>query len=136
MTDHAALRALAAQAHGAWESDWTGGDVLYHLYGEGGMYGVDSPHGPVGVGMCEEVSLYIAAANPSVVVGLLDEIDRLRACQAAAASHDETGADHLADAVRLAAENDELRAELVRVRAHCTGWHGAACRCDDEDCPL
>lgn len=42
----------------------------------------------------------------------LDEIDRLRnqvVCQQAAATHDPTGADHLADAVRLAEENDRLR---------------------------
>lgn len=75
--DVAELRRLAeAATPGPWWHEWVDGDDWWAVYGQ-----------PTGDMVCPEVctmwgsdeSAYIAAANPAVVLGLLDATDALRA---------------------------------------------------------
>ena len=74
--DVAELRRLAeAATPGPWWHEWVDGDDWWAVYGQ-----------PTGDMVCPEVctmwgsdeSAYIAAANPAVVLGLLDATDALR----------------------------------------------------------
>ena len=75
MSDRTELRRLAeAATPGPWWHEWVDGDDWWAVYGQ-----------PTGDMVCPEVctmgspdeAAYIAAVNPAVVLGLLDEIERL-----------------------------------------------------------
>lgn len=96
--DVAELRRLAeAATPGPWWHEWVDGDDWWAVYGQ-----------PTGDMVCPEVcttggsdeSAYIAAANPAVVLGLLDATD--------------TAADRLA---HMREARDNARAEVERLTA-------------------
>lgn len=79
LIDTRALRALARAAMpGPWHTEYVESDRWWQIYAQ--------PHDGI---VCPEVAaidtdgadeaLYIAAANPAVILALLDEVDQLRA---------------------------------------------------------
>ena len=94
----AELRRLAeAATPGPWWHEWVGGDDWWAVYGQptGGMVRPE-----VCTTWGSDESAYIAAANPAVVLGLLDATDALRAELA-----------HMCEA------RDNARAEVERLTA-------------------
>lgn len=66
---------LRAKAEAAREVSTTGWEVIERMYG---LEIVDANNNEISVCYEAEVSSYIAAASPDVVISLLDEIERLQ----------------------------------------------------------